>query len=403
MTTMFDACLLLLFPVFLLAPTLSIACTQPNGCKPLLLAQQPVGTETAAVNKAGQPAIVLQDKMAPGKPKATMRTGKPFYEVKTGDTLYAIGVKNGLRYETIAHWNQLPPSYKILAGQKLKLFGPQQQANSRPVNKKGDDDSAKNQRSNAAKTVTASTKSQPKTKRITEKKSVGQIKQPAGKQDGSHHGLTPPPPAKDNVAIADKNQSGNLAPLQKGGVPKKVQRVVKKAENQSPEKGLPHAKSGTEPANNNQKKPPRVVTNQRRTDKVQKKAIISVANKKLLKLDFKWPIKGAVAKGFAKTYNKGIDIAGTEKQQPVSASEAGTVVYQGEGLVGFKNLIIIKHNDEYLSAYANNSRMLVKEGQQVKQGQTIAEIGKASPKQKPLHFEIRKNGNPVDPLYFLPK
>ena len=123
---------------------------------------------------------------------------------------------------------------------------------------------------------------------------------------------------------------------------------------------------------------------------------------KQLALNFGWPIKGKVLKSFSPSHNKGIDIAG-KKGQSVKATEAGKVVYDGQGLIGFGKLLIIKHNNNYLSAYANNSRLLANEGQQVQKGQVIAEIGGAGIKRTSLHFEIRKNGKPVNPLKLLPK
>lgn len=134
----------------------------------------------------------------------------------------------------------------------------------------------------------------------------------------------------------------------------------------------------------------------------QKKSIISIDNSNMLKLYFQWPIKGEVLKAFSKTDNKGIDIAGKMGQE-VSAAEAGKVVYSGQGLIGYGNLLIIKHNDLYLSAYANNSKLLVAEGYAVEKGQVIAKVGQAGLNKASLHFEIRKNGKPVNPLNFLPK
>ena len=98
---------------------------------------------------------------------------------------------------------------------------------------------------------------------------------------------------------------------------------------------------------------------------------------------------------------KGIDIAGAAGQ-PVTAGAAGKVVYAGTGLRGYGKLIIVKHNDTYLSAYAHNREILVKEGQQVAKGQKIAEMGNTDADQVKLHFEIRRQGKPVDPLRYLP-
>lgn len=134
----------------------------------------------------------------------------------------------------------------------------------------------------------------------------------------------------------------------------------------------------------------------------QKKSIETIDNKKMVVLNFGWPIKGKVLKRFSPPSNKGIDIAGKQGQS-IKAAEAGKVVYGGQGLIGFGKLLIIKHNDDYLSAYANNKRLLVNEGQQVKKGQVIAETGKVGSKRTALHFEIRKHGMPVNPLQLLPK
>ncbi|HEY8095979.1 MAG TPA: peptidoglycan DD-metalloendopeptidase family protein [Methylobacter sp.] len=133
----------------------------------------------------------------------------------------------------------------------------------------------------------------------------------------------------------------------------------------------------------------------------QKKPIISIDNINMLKLSFQWPIKGNVLKAFAQADNKGIDIAG-KIGQDVNAAEAGKVVYSGQGLIGYGNLLIIKHNDLYLSAYANNSQLLVAEGDTVGKGDVIAKVGQAGASKTSLHFEIRKNGKPVNPLNFLP-
>ncbi|MDX1451852.1 MAG: peptidoglycan DD-metalloendopeptidase family protein [Oleiphilaceae bacterium] len=99
--------------------------------------------------------------------------------------------------------------------------------------------------------------------------------------------------------------------------------------------------------------------------------------------------------------NKGIDIGG-EMGDPIYAAASGEVVYAGSGLLGYGNLIIINHNALYLSAYAHNRRILVKEGQQIKRGQQIAEMGRSGVERTMLHFEIRRDGKPVDPLRYLP-
>jgi lipoprotein NlpD len=116
-----------------------------------------------------------------------------------------------------------------------------------------------------------------------------------------------------------------------------------------------------------------------------------------------WPARGSVIGVFSASEpgRKGLDIAG-ERGQPIHAAAAGKVVYSGGGLIGYGNLIIVKHNDSYLSAYAHSARLLVKEGEWVQAGQRIAEMGQTGTDRVMLHFEIRRQGKPVDPLRYLP-
>jgi lipoprotein NlpD len=120
------------------------------------------------------------------------------------------------------------------------------------------------------------------------------------------------------------------------------------------------------------------------------------------KVDWGWPTSGKVIGGYSESANlKGIDIGG-KAGQPVLASAAGRVVYAGAGLRGYGKLVIIKHNNTFLSAYAHNREILVKEGQQVSKGQKIGEMGDTDADQVKLHFEIRRLGKPIDPTKFLP-
>lgn len=114
-----------------------------------------------------------------------------------------------------------------------------------------------------------------------------------------------------------------------------------------------------------------------------------------------WPAQGAVLAGFDEAKNKGMDIAG-KAGDPVMASADGRVVYAGAGLRGYGNLIILKHNNTFLTAYAHNQTLLVKEDQSVRKGQKIAEMGNSDADRVKLHFEIRRQGKPVDPSKYLP-
>ena len=113
-----------------------------------------------------------------------------------------------------------------------------------------------------------------------------------------------------------------------------------------------------------------------------------------------WPAKGKVVEEFNEAKNKGIDIAG-KMGEPIQAAADGKVVYAGNSLRGYGNLVIIKHDNTYLTAYAHNRTLVVKEGENVRKGQRIAEMGDSDANMVKLHFEVRMNGKPVNPMQYL--
>ena len=121
-------------------------------------------------------------------------------------------------------------------------------------------------------------------------------------------------------------------------------------------------------------------------------------------IGWRWPADGGIVETFASgdPTRQGIDIAG-KGGQPVRAAADGVVVYSGAGLVGYGELVIVKHNEQWLSAYGHNRARLVNEGQRVQAGQQIAEMGRSGAARDMLHFEIRYNGKPLDPQQYLPK
>ena len=123
--------------------------------------------------------------------------------------------------------------------------------------------------------------------------------------------------------------------------------------------------------------------------------------KPVSKVVWRWPTKGKLVKLNTPTSKKGVDIAGRVGQK-INAAAGGDVVYSGSGLLGYGKLIIIKHNDTFLSAYAHNEKLYTKEGDKVKAGQQIATMGLGNKGRPILHFEIRKDGTPVNPLQHLP-
>jgi lipoprotein NlpD len=147
----------------------------------------------------------------------------------------------------------------------------------------------------------------------------------------------------------------------------------------------------------------------KKTTKITPKKVKPVAKKSKPKptlakgpIKWSWPTNGKIDRTNSPTSKKGLDILGRNGQQ-VKAAAAGEVVYSGGGLVGYGKLIIIKHNETYLSAYAYNSKLLVKEGDSVKAGQAISEMGQDHSGRTVLHFEIRQNGKPINPTKYLPK
>jgi lipoprotein NlpD len=121
------------------------------------------------------------------------------------------------------------------------------------------------------------------------------------------------------------------------------------------------------------------------------------------KIKWSWPADGAIVQGFGGAHaGRGLVFGGREGQS-VRTAAAGKVVYAGSGLRGYGELIIVKHDETYLSAYAHNRKLLVQEGHTVSAGQTIAEMGDGGAPQVRLHFEIRRRGVPVDPMAYLPR
>ena len=187
-------------------------------------------------------------------------------------------------------------------------------------------------------------------------------------------GNTAPPPAE-----------GGLKREPKGGVQPYSDEAL--ARLRQPEGAKPVEKTADKPSENPADKPaekaPAAVTTGDATDWV-------------------WPYGGTLTTPFSEGGSKGIDLSG-KAGDAVNAAAAGRVNYVGTGIRGYGNLVIVKHDATYLSVYAHNSKILVKEGQTVSKGQKIAEVGSSDADSPKLHFEIRKQGKPVDPLAYLPK
>jgi lipoprotein NlpD len=280
---------------------------------------------------------------------AAITEGRGYYRVKKGDTLFRIAVDVGQSYKDIVAWNNLTNPNDIKVDQMLRVQPPEAGA-------------------------------------------LG----PGGVQVGSVGGS----PGVDVRPLATPAATTNLPPeasVNKIG-PRGDKRPYSDAAMAELEK--PDAASSTAPApavTSPSAPTPSVPTPSAKGDTAPAAPAAATAEDQAM--EWMWPADGKVVGGFAA--KKGIDIAG-KSGQAVMAAGAGKVMYAGAGIRGYGNLVIIKHNNNLLSAYAHNKTILVKEGQQVGKGQKIAEMGNSDSDTVMLHFEIRQQGKPVDPSKYLP-
>lgn len=264
------------------------------------------------------------------------------HTVQKGDTLYSIALEYGLDYRDLASWNGLSDNNLIRVGQVLKLSAPQQ----------GSGTAQTSATESAVQTIPLKIEPSPQAQAAT---SAPLITQPK--------------------AVKLPYSASALAQLEQGAT--HAQPTVS-----------PPATAGVAPEPAAAGEKPLPAAPAKETDDAG--------------IDWIWPTQGRVIAEFDEAKNsKGLDIAG-QAGQAIFAAAPGKVVYSGAGLRGYGKLVIIKHNPVYLSAYAHNRLVLVKEGQAVARGQKIAEMGDSDASQVELHFEIRKMGKPVDPLKYLP-
>ncbi len=272
----------------------------------------------------------------------------PTYTVKRGDTLYQIALDHGLDYRELAAWNNIENVNVIRVGQVLLLGPPGGQGGVA-----------------TAPLVTTA----PVTPSGGEVRPAVAAPSTSGRPNSATFKTEP------RAAKVPYSEQAFAQLQQQSAAPSAV----------APEaRAIASAAPATMPAS-----PPR--TESGRVPEIDDD-----------NLGWIWPATGKIVAGFSESANlKGIDIAG-KAGQPIVASAAGKVVYAGTGLRGYGKLIIVKHNNAFLSAYAHNREIAVKEGQQVARGQKIAEMGDTDADQVKLHFEIRRLGKPVDPAKFLP-
>ncbi len=269
--------------------------------------------------------------------------------VGRGDTLYSIAWRLGLDYRMLAGVNSIRDPYTIYPGQRLLIPEPGDGAPSAPE--------------------PSAIQSEPAESSIASTQGIDTTESPV---------VTPlPPPEAPRSTSPPGEASGQpresvpeRASKPAGDSPPEAQRVAPAGRKQA----APEPKAASEP---------------------------SGAARTVAGVSWTRPTGGKTIGGFGRGGNKGIDIEGAF-EQPIRAAARGRVVYAGSGLIGYGKLVIVKHNDRLLSAYAHNERLHVGEGDEVKGGQHIADMGRSGKGRMMLHFEIRRDGKPVDPLRFLP-
>jgi lipoprotein NlpD len=297
--------------------------------------------------------------------KAVEKDWRPdLYTVKRGDTLYSIGLEHGYDYKEIAQANNIPPPFTIFVGQQLKLKpNPASVAPSAPATESAD--------------VV-----------ITPLDLSGSTIEAAPADVGSASSQAAEPASMPLISgpIALREPYSELA----------LNAPIIEPKAATPTPAAPASATATPtttavPAS----APPTAAT-------VKPEIIAPTTTATAAGITWSWPTTGNVLAGFNEGGNaKGIDIGGTTGQ-PILAAAPGKVIYSGSDLRGYGKLVIVKHNDDLLSVYAHNSKILVKEGESVVRGQKIAEMGNTDTDRTKLHFEIRRQGKSVDPSSYLP-
>ena len=314
--------------------------------------------------------IVDHSEGAPGPSQNPAGT----YRVRPGDTLFGIAFSYGLDQRQLASWNNIVEPFTIYPEQLLRLTAP-----SAADAGSGDVKIYKATAPQSTTTRTYTTRDVPPTASVNTQKPVP----PAVTANTPK----PVPPAVTANNTAKTGASSPVTPAATQTNPQPAATTVKPpvATNKSvPPASKPVAKPAPKPA----------------TPAAANKSTTVLADP----TSWMWPTSGRVLRGFVAgdPARNGVDIAGKEGQA-IQATAAGTVVYSGNGLIGYGELIIIKHSDNMLSAYAHNKVRLANEGQQVAAGEKIAEMGRNDRNEQILHFEIRVRGKPVNPLTYLPK
>lgn len=328
-----------------------------------------------------------------------------YYEVQKGDTLYFIAYITNQDVKDLIATNQLAPPHTIFPGQKLKIWRDQASGLAKqnhssdviitPLPSKpslpAEPSSVESKTHLTAPNIPATDQPKVETPIQIVKNSVqnspSSTTKVESKLESSVTSATKPRPAPVAKQAETKKElnSKNTTNISQNVSQKKSGSASQKLEEVEVQKSKEYSQSVT----TQKPKPNKPITTPKVTNG---------------KLTWKWPTKGRIISGFSNSEsgNKGLDIAGSLGQDVVAAAD-GKVVYAGNALRGYGNLIIIKHNNDYLSAYAHNDNLVVSERQDVKQGQKIASMGSTGTDSVRLHFEVRYKGKSVNPLRYLPK
>ncbi len=306
---------------------------------------------------------------------ASRHAGVGEVEVIRGDTLYGLAFRNAMDFRELAAINRIEAPYTIYVGQILKLRGARASTPIKPV----------------VQTPPHSVRVMPLPSTVPGTRPVRVVPEPAASTPGDSAPLATVPRSVPTpfVPVPSAAIPTDTAPTISVS-PDPVPAVMEPAP--VPSAAMPRLSATPAPI-----QPAAVVMHTPST------AILPVVVGPVGAVGWHWPAKGALLGRFmaGDATRQGIDIGGADGD-PVFAASDGVVVYSGSGLVGYGELIIIKHSDEWLSAYGHNRKRLVQEGQRVKAGQPIAEMGRTGAPRDEVHFEIRRNGRPVDPLQYLP-
>ncbi len=311
------------------------------------------------------------------------------YQVKPGDTLYSIAFRYGRDYRDLASDNGIAAPYNITVGQNIRLT-----PITATVLQAGQTSITDNSQAQSSVKSTVTTN----TTNISNKADVAPN---TDKVTGDFYTVK----AGDSLMSISRKSGvsySNLIRINHLQKPYGIytgQRIYLKSNSSSesladrtPQKVVPVAGGNTQTTASSTAVPASVA--------IAPTKVVSGKSRSVSGVSWMWPARGTVIRNFSST-NKGIDIAGSRGQN-VNAAASGQVVYSGNALRGYGNLIIINHDNEYLSAYAHNDMLLVKEGQRVKKGQVIAKMGSTDASRVMLHFEIRYRGNSVNPRKYLP-